>query len=319
MTGATGFVGGTVVNLLRARGDEVVALVRDPGRARHLADIGVELARGDVADRATLAGPMAGADGVFHLAGWYKLDGADRAAAWATNVDGTRNVLDVMGELGIARGVYTSTLAVNSDTHGVEADEDYRFAGTHLTTYDLTKAEAHRIASSRAAAGLPLVIVQPGLVYGPGDTSPVRIQLRRFLAGRLPVVPSGTAYSWGHVEDIAAGHVAAMDRGRPGRCYILCGSSHSVVEAMQVAGRVAGRRPPLVVPPVLLRPAIPVAGLLARVTRLPDGYSPDALRASAGPTYLGTSARARAELGFEPRPFEAGWSATVEHELAETA
>lgn len=317
VTGATGFVGGTVVNLLRARGDEVVALVRDPGRARHLADLGVELARGDVADRATLAGPMAGADGVFHLAGWYKIGVPDRAAAWATNVDGTRNVLDVMGELGIARGVFTSTLAVNSDTHGVEVDEGYHFVGTHLSTYDLTKAEAHRIAAARAAAGLPLVIVQPGLVYGPGDTSPVRTTLRSFLAGRLPVVPLGTAYSWAHVEDVGAGHLAAMDRGRVGEAYFICGSTHTVVEALGIAARVAGRRAPVAVPAVAVRSMGLLTGVLGKVVPLPAEYSPEALRASAGPTYIGTAAKARRELGYDPRPFAAGWAATVEHELAE--
>ncbi len=149
VTGATGFIGGVVVRKLLDRGDEVVAIVRDPGRARHLADQGVELVRGDVADRDSLVEPMRGVDGVFHIAGWYKVGVHDPEAAWATNVDGTRNVLDVMGQLGIAKGVYTSTVVVNSDTHGIEVDETYHFVGKHLTLYDTTKAEAHRIARTR--------------------------------------------------------------------------------------------------------------------------------------------------------------------------
>jgi dihydroflavonol-4-reductase len=316
VTGATGFIGGAVVRLLRERGDEVVALVRDPGRARHLADTGVELARGDVADRATLVEPMRGVDGVFHLAGWYRIGVDDRDAAWATNVDGTRNVLDVMGELDIPKGVHTSTLAVNSDTRGVEADESYHFVGRHLSRYDATKAEAHRIALARARAGLPLVTVLPGVVYGPDDPSAVGVALREFLRGRLPVVTSGTAYSWAHVDDVADAHLRAMDRGRPGEAYNICGPTHTLAEALRMAADVAERRAPLVVPPRVLRSLAPVTDGLRRVLPLPSHLSGEALRASSGPTYIGTNAKARRELGFAPRPFEVGWPPVVLHELA---
>jgi nucleoside-diphosphate-sugar epimerase len=316
VTGATGFIGGAVARKLRERGDEVVALVRDPGRARHLADQGIELAAGDITDRACLVDPMQGADGVFHVAGWYKVGSTDRAAAWATNVDGTRNVLSVMGELGIARGVYTSTLAVNSDTHGVLVDESYHFVGRHLSVYDATKAEAHRIAAARITAGLPLVIVMPGLVYGPGDTSAVRTSLRQFLAGRLPAAPAGTTYCWSHVDDVADAHLLAMDRGTTGGTYIIAGPAHTMLEALRLAAEVAGRRPPIGVPPAVLRPLVPVSGLLGRVVRVPDMYTPDGIRAVAGTTYIGSNAKARRELGYAPRPLAAGWSQTVLHELA---
>lgn len=316
VTGATGFIGGAVVRMLRARGDEVVALVRDPGRARHLSDQGVELARGDVALRPTLVDPMRGVDGVFHIAGWYRIGSPDRAAAWATNVDGTRNVLDVMAELGIPKGVHTSTLAVNSDTHGLEVDESYRFAGRHLSHYDATKAEAHRIALARIADGLPLVIVMPGLVYGPEDTSEVRTTLRRFLRGRLPAIPAGTAYSWAHVDDVAEAHLAAMDRGRVGESYIIAGPTHTLAEALAIAAEVAGRRAPMTVPAGALRALAPASALLGRVARVPGAFTAEGLRATAGPTYIGSNEKARRELGFAPRPLAVGWSQTVLHELA---
>ena len=118
VTGATGFVGGRVAAQLREAGHHVVALVRDPARAGALAEIGVELARGDVTDRAKLAAPMRDADGVFHIAGWYKIGARDPQEGERINVDGTRNVLEVMRELRIPRGVYTSTLAVYGDTRG---------------------------------------------------------------------------------------------------------------------------------------------------------------------------------------------------------
>ncbi len=316
MTGATGFIGGTVVRKLLARGDEVVAVVRDPGRARHLADQGVELVRGDVADRESLVAPMRGVDGVFHIAGWYKIGVDDPEAAWATNVDGTRNVLDVMAELGIPKGVYTSTLAVNSDTHGVEVDESYHFVGKHLSLYDSTKAEAHRIARSRISEGLPLVIVMPGLVYGPEDTSSLRSSLRDLLRGRLPAVPTGTAFSWAHVDDIADAHILAMDNATAGETYIIAGPSATLVEGMRLAAEVAGKRAPIGIPAAAMRSMAPVSGLLGRVLPVPAGYSAESLRVTAGPTYLGSNAKARRDLGYDPRPLEDAWAETVRHEMA---
>ena len=161
---------------------------------------------------------MQGADGVFHIAAWYKT-GHPRALELATavNVGGTRNVLGAMRDLGIRKGVYTSTLAVNSDTHGMLVDETYRYSGPHVSVYDQTKWQAHyEVALPMIAAGLPLVIVQPGVVYGPGDTSALRGVFVSHLRRRLPIVPARTAYSWGHIEDTAHAHVEAMEKGRTG-------------------------------------------------------------------------------------------------------
>lgn len=319
VTGATGFIGGVVVRKLRARGDEVVALVRDPGRAAHLAELGVELAPGDVSDRASLVDPMRGVDGVFHIAGWYKVGVDDRAAAWATNVDGTTHVLDVMAELSIPRGVHTSTLAVNSDTRGVLVDESYHFVGRHLSLYDATKAEAHRIALSRIADGLPLVVVMPGAVYGPDDPSGIGESLRQLLRGRLPALPRGTAFCWAHVEDIADGHILAMDRGDVGESYIIAGEPHTVLDTMRLAARVAQCRAPVGVPDRALRSMAPISGLLGRIAPIPPEYTAEGLRVAAGPTYLGSNAKARRELGYAPRPLEVGWPPVVIHEQAALA
>lgn len=316
MTGATGFIGGEVVRMLVRRGDEVVALVREPARARHLADQGVQLARGDVADADCLRAPMRGVDGVFHIAGWYKVGLDDRAAAWATNVDGTRNVLAAMGDLSIDKGVYTSTLAVNSDTHGVEVDETYHFVGKHLSVYDATKAEAHRIARARIAEGLPLVIVMPGLVYGPDDPSSVGHSLRELVRGRLPVLPRGAEFNWAHVEDTARAHLLAMDRAQAGQTYMICGERAGLLPTMRLAADTAGRRAPLGVPARAMRSVGVVTGPLARVAPVPPEFTAEALRVVAGTTYLGSNAKARRELGFDPRPLAEGWVDTVHHEMA---
>ncbi|MEZ5287817.1 MAG: NAD-dependent epimerase/dehydratase family protein [Vicinamibacterales bacterium] len=147
--------------------------------------------------------------------------------AESINVGGTRHVLDAMRALGIVRGVYTSTVAVFSDTRGVVPDETYRYQGPHLSEYDRTKWLAHyRVAEPMAAAGLPLVIVMPGVIYGPGDTSGLHTALVDLLRGRLLATPRRTAYCWGHVEDTARGHILAMERGRPGEAYLLTGPRH---------------------------------------------------------------------------------------------
>src|SRR5690349_13164967 len=141
LTGATGFVGGHMARLLKAEGHDVAAVVRDPRKAKDLEDLGVKLFRGDVTDKASLREPMQGADGVFHIAGWYKVGTRDKSEGQRINVEGTRNVLETMRELGIAKGVYTSTLAINSDTHGKVVDETYHFNGKHISEYDRTKWE----------------------------------------------------------------------------------------------------------------------------------------------------------------------------------
>src|SRR3989449_8620435 len=142
VTGATGFIGGRVTRQLIDAGHDVVAIARNPQGAKDLVSIGVDVRRGDITDPDSLRGPMAGVDGVFHIAGWYKIGSKDPAEGERINVVGTRNVLTTMKELGIPKGVYTSTLAVFSDTHGKMVDETYQHEGPWLTEYDRTKAVA---------------------------------------------------------------------------------------------------------------------------------------------------------------------------------
>lgn len=311
MTGATGFVGGAVARRLAADGHAVRALVRDPERARPLADAGIDLHQGDITERATLRGPMTGVDAVMHAAGWYKV-GVRDGDAEAVNVGGTRNVLRTMAELGVPRGVYTSTVAIYSDTRGRVVDETYRFTGRHLSRYDATKAEAHGVAEDFARQGLPIVIVQPGAVYGPGDTSALGTLWRRFLARELPPLPAKTAYCWGFIDDIASGHVLALERGQPGRSYHLCGPAHTLAEAVGMASRLTGvPAPRIFLPPWVLKAAALPMRVVERLVTLPPEFTSEGLRVLAGVTYLGSSLRARRELGWRARPLEAGLAETL--------
>ena len=316
LTGATGFVGGRVARQLVAAGHQVRAVVRTPAKAADLAALGVRISAGDVTDKESMRAPMTGVDGVFHIAGWYKIGVRDKSEAEAINVDGTRNVLELMRELHLPKGVYTSTLAIFSDTHGQLPDENYKFTGRRLSVYDRTKAEAHAVAAAFIALGLPLVIVQPGLIYGPGDTSSLRTTIRLYLQRRQPFMPLGTAFCWAHVDDIAAAHRLAMEKGRPGETYIIAGPPHKLTEFFELAEQITGvPAPSLRLPAGMMKATAALMGVVEKVLPLPAAFSAEYLRVNAGTTYWGDNAKARRELGYEPRSLREGMEETLRVEM----
>jgi nucleoside-diphosphate-sugar epimerase len=313
VTGATGFVGGVLVQKLREQGHEVHASVRDPNKAKDLEALGVKLFKGDIIAKESMREAMRGVDGVFHVAGWYKIGAKDKRDAERVNVYGTRSVLELMQELNIPKGVYTSTCAINSDTHGQVVNESYHFTGKHISEYDRTKAAAHEVAKEFIAKGLPLVIVMPGLIYGPGDTSSLRTNIVDFLNGKLPMLPTQTGFCWTHVEDIAQGHILAMEKGIPGETYIIAGEPHRIADVFELASEITGRRAPMIVPYQLMK----ALSILVKPfdSLLPETYTSEGLRVIAGVTYWGDNSKARHELGYDPRPFREGWEETVRHEM----
>ncbi|MDX1534474.1 MAG: NAD-dependent epimerase/dehydratase family protein, partial [Thermoplasmata archaeon] len=272
--------------------------------------------KGDVTDRGSMRAPMEGADGLFHLAAWFKVGVWDRRPAEAVNVQGTRNVLELMEELEIPRGVYTSSLAAFGDTRGQVVDESYRPSGPFPSTYDRTKWMAHfQVAEPMMKEGLPLIIVQPGIVYGPGLTGPLRDPVVDYLRGDLRFLPERNAYDWGHVDDTMRGHLAAMERGRTGEDYIISGPHHTLVEAFQIAEELTGiPAPTRRVSPGTLRFVAGLSSVFGRLFRASWRYHPETLR-SALATYQGTSAKARKELGFEARPLREGLGEWLAYEM----
>src|SRR5688500_17230147 len=192
-----------------------------------------------------------------------------------------------MRALQIPRGVYTSTVAVFSDTKGAVPDETYCYDGPHLSTYDRTKWIAHyRVALPKMEEGLPLTIVMPGLVYGPGDTSGMRSALVDLLRGRLPMTPAKTAFCWGHIEDTARAHILAMEKGQPGESYIIAGPRHTFEAAFDLAAAIAKVRAPLFHPgPHAMRATAAGMAAIERFMTLPPAFTPEALRVLAGTTY----------------------------------
>jgi nucleoside-diphosphate-sugar epimerase len=321
LTGGTGFIGGEVARRLRGRGDTVRALVRDPSRAAALTRLGCDLVVGDLSDEAALGAACAGADAVVHGAAVYEVGvpAERRPALVDTNVGGTERVLGAALSAGVRRAVYVSTVAVFGNTRGQVVDEGWtRPADVPVTSvYEQTKAQAHRRAHEIADRGLPLVVVQPGVVYGPGDPSTFGELLRRFLHGRLPALPfPDLGITPVHRDDVVDGVLLALDAGVPGESYVLAGEPTTNRELLTVLASAAGRRPPSrTVPTALLRALAPLGPLVGP----PLGFPPnlhELISSSAGVTFWASSAKAQRELGWAFRPLEQGMRELAAGDLA---
>ncbi|MBA3778499.1 MAG: NAD-dependent epimerase/dehydratase family protein [Chloroflexi bacterium] len=323
VTGGGGFIGGVLVRRLRERGDEVVVAVREPAAAaaQRLAHQGAQLLRSDLRDTTGLAESMRGADAVFHLAGAYRVGIApsERRQMHDSNVGATERVLDAGIAAGVNRTVHVSTINVFGNTRGQIVDESYRrdLRDGFVSWYDETKFRAHEAAEARIRGGAPIVIVQPGGTYGPGDHSTVGAQLAQAHAGRLRYLAlASVGLNFVHVEDVVEGILLAHDRGQPGRAYVLGGEIARLRDAISVAARLGGHGTPrLTVPTRLLRLATPVAPRLGRFLGLPPNLD-EVIRASDRVTYWASDERARAELGYKPRGLEAGLADTFGDRLA---
>ena len=306
VTGGAGFIGRRVVARLLERGDSVVCPVRDPDRAADLAASGAQLVQSDLSDVSALETQMRGCDAVIHVAGSYRVGimPGERPAMWDANVGATERVLDAASAASVPRIVHVSTVNAFGNTRGAIVDETFKrdLGQGFLSWYDETKLRSHEAAEERIARGVPIVIVQPGGVYGPNDHSGAGAQVRLAYEGRLPYrALEDAGLSWVHVDDLATGIVAAMDRGRIGEAYVMAGPSLRLGEAMALAARLAGRRlPALRIPTPLLRLMVPFGSLIGQPNLR------EVLSASDGVTYWASSAKAERELGFRARDLETG-------------
>jgi nucleoside-diphosphate-sugar epimerase len=312
VTGGTGFIGRRVVRDLRAAGHEVVCVVRRPEAAGALAAMGATLVKGDILDRASLDAAFAGAEGVLHLAAAYEvgLTGARVEASLRQNVDGTRTALEAAVASGAKKIVYTSSIVVSgtSGTSGAEVrDETYRYEGTRFpTAYALGKHRAHReVAEPLMKAGAPIVVVQPGAVLGPDDTSNF-MEIFKFMARGLPVPVGRAAYAAIDVEDCARGHVLALEKGRVGECYYLVSENLTLAEVVRRASAATGARASAIeLPDLVVQANAAFLWLLERVFPMPPVFSSEGQRGQASTFTLRFSGeKARRELGLEPKPLD---------------
>lgn len=311
VTGGAGFIGLAVVRRLVARGDRVTAVVRDPDRAADLARLGVDIRQGDLARTPAIVDAMRGTETAIHLAGSYRIGitAAERPAMLDANVGLVHRVVDAASLAALDRIVHVSTVNVFGDTRGRIVDERFRrdVSQGFLSFYDETKYLAHRAVEERIKTGAPIVVAMPGVTYGPGDHTAVGDQLERAFRGTLRYLAVGsTGLSAAHVDDVAAGIVAALDHGRIGESYVLAGENTRLRDAVAVAARVGGHRPPrLELPPGLVRIGARAPAALARAVGFPPNLR-EVLDASVGVTYWASSAKAAAELGYTPRDLASG-------------
>jgi nucleoside-diphosphate-sugar epimerase len=315
LTGATGFIGGEVARRLRKRCDDVVALVRSPENAGELKAIGCELVAGDLSDVSVIEAAVGECEAVIHCAAIYEVAIAEsrRPAMREANVDGTVNVLTAAKVAGVSKAVYVSTCGTFGNTHGKIVSEGYGHPGpTFDSCYEETKVLAHREAERLAAEGLQLVIVQPGGVYGPNDTSAIGEVIRKFAKKQLPAMlfPE-LGLSLVHRDDVAAGIILALDSGRSGESYVLGGQIETMRGLIATEARILGRKvPKITIPAGLIRALHP----LGRVVGPALGAGPnlkEMVDSADGVTFWATSDKAKSELGYRPRDLEEGLRETL--------
>jgi dihydroflavonol-4-reductase len=314
LTGATGFIGGRLVRALDARGYRLRCLVRRPERAGALAALGAQLLVGDATDRDAVAKGLEGADLAFHVAGRYELGTVDAQALERANVDGTRSFLEALRRAPVERAVYVSTTQALGPVQDGEGSEDSDYPGPYPSVYTRTKVEAHRLARAAQREGLPVVIVCPSVVYGPGDRGPSGLYISDVLRHRLPGLSTRpTWFSYVHVDDVVSGMIAAAERGVAGEMYVLSGEHATVYDFTRMIGELGGTWvSPLRFPPRVVRWA---GMLMDRVSPLLGVRLPISRElaevAGTGARWLHSHARATTQLGYTPRPLAAGLPETV--------
>jgi nucleoside-diphosphate-sugar epimerase len=313
MTGATGFIGGRLARALTDRGYRLRCLVRTPARAAELTALGAELLTGDAADEELMRQGLAGARFACHLAGTYDLGAVDEAAMTRVNVAGTRAFISALRTSAVERAIHTSSTVALGPAPDVGSEDDV-YDGPYPSVYHRTKTEAHHMALAAQREGLPLVIVCPALVYGPGDNGPSGRYIQDVLRHRVPGLSTKPAwFSYAHIDDVVGGMVAALERGRAGATYVLSGEHVSVNEFTRRIAKLGGTwGPPLRLPPLMVRLTGSlmdlVGGLIGR--RLPVSREL-ADTGATGDRWVHSHARATAELGYAPRPLDEGLPETV--------
>ncbi|MFQ5503599.1 MAG: hopanoid-associated sugar epimerase [Planctomycetota bacterium] len=307
VTGTTGFVGSAVLRRLVAADHQVRAMVRPTSDRRNLEGQPVEVCVGDLTDRPSLDASLRGCRYLFHVAAQYRLWHPRPETFYATNVEGTRNLMAAAREAGVERIVYTSSVAtLGLRTDGRPADETTPVAlsdmiGHYKRSKFLAEEAVRRLVSED---GLPAVIVNPSAPVGPRDIRPTptgRMVLDA-AAGRMPAYVD-TGLNIVHVDDVAEGHLLAFSKGRAGERYVLGAENMNLAHILTEVAAITGRRPPrLKLYPGIILPLAYAAQLWARIAGSGEPrVTVDGLRLARKRMYF-SSDKARRELGYRPRP-----------------
>jgi nucleoside-diphosphate-sugar epimerase len=316
VTGGTGFIGERLVRRLRERGDDVVALVRSREKGSKLEALGATLVEGDLASSDAIRQAVEGCDSVFHVAAVYKvgIPAKEHEAMYDANVRGTERVLDAAFQAGVGRIVYVSTINVFGNTGGEVVEEGYERPGNDfLSYYDETKYLSHQVAKERIEKGAPIVIVQPGGVYGPGDHSELGNVIDQTSSGKLKALPfAGLGMNLVYVDDVAEGILLAHDKGKVGESYVLGGQVATMRDLVEKTAQIAGRKPPKRdLPSGVIKLAAPAGPVVGKIMGFPPNFR-ELISASDGVTYWAKDDKARRELGYSPRDLDTGLRQTLD-------
>ncbi len=304
VTGATGFVGWHVARQLLARGDSVRALVRPASRLRELE--GCEAVTGDLRDPASLRRAVEGCGTVYHVAADYRLWAPDPREMYASNVDGTRNLLDAARQSGVERFVYTSTVGCIGLRKDKPGDEATPVSLDDMTgPYKRSKFLAERVALDFAAAGFPVIIVNPTTPVGDHDFKPTPTGkiILDFIRRAMPAYIE-TGLNFVDVRDVAAGHLLACEHGRPGERYILGSENLSLEQLFMRLERTTGvPAPARKIPYALAMAAGVVTTGIAGITGRPPKAPLDAVRMARKKMWV-RHAKAAGEFGYAPGPVD---------------
>ena len=304
VTGASGFVGAAVARALVHEGWQVRALVRERSDRSNLAHLPVEIVVGDLTEPASLEVAMAGREALFHVAADYRLGAPQPAELYRTNVEGTRALLRCAQAAGVRKIVYTSSVAtIGIPADGSPGDETTPAAlGAMIGHYKRSKYLAEQVVLDAVAAGVPAVIVNPSTPVGPGDVKPTPTGqlVLDAAAGRMPAYVD-TGLNIVHVDDVAAGHLKAFERGRIGERYILGGEDMTLREILSYIAHLVDRDPPRIrLPYAAVLPMAYIAEALAKVTGRSGRLTLEGLRMSRKRMFF-SSAKAVRELGYQWR------------------
>jgi len=308
ITGATGFIGSHVTRALLARGDDVVATVRPSSDTRELERLGVTTRVADIRDRDAIRKAMRGVSKLFHVAG-NSDPTASRPCCFAIDVEGTRIVLEEALKAGVEQVVLTSSIAaIGPAAPDTVADENTPWdAAKYRIPFVDAKHEVELTARRMLARGLPIVIVNPGRVLGPGDPGPSSTAfVRRFLRREIPAYVDGTINIVG-VEDVARGHLLADERGVHGERYILGNRNFTISRLMADLGRLSGVEPPQLKLPLPLALTLASAGVQAPRRGIP---SPMSVRLTSL-RWAYSSEKAKRDLRWATSPHEDCLEATI--------
>ncbi|MGY8959132.1 MAG: hopanoid-associated sugar epimerase [Alphaproteobacteria bacterium] len=310
VTGATGFVGAAVARALLAQDTELRLLMRAQSDRSNIDDLPGETVIGDLRDEGSLRKAVAGCDAVFHVAADYRLWTPKPQEMYDANVDGSRNLVRAAADAGVKRIIYTSSVAaLGVPKDGSLGDEDTPVTLDNMIGhYKRSKFLAEAAVLELAAAGAPVVIVNPSAPVGPRDIKPTptgRMVIEAAM-GRIPAYLD-TGLNVVHVEDVATGHLLAHRLGEIGEKYVLGGRNMTLSEILNEIAVLSGRKPPTIKLPHAL--VMPVAMVVEGWARLTGGGEPfvtiDAVRMAKKRMFYST-AKAERELGYAPRPPEEG-------------